>query len=112
MCGGSCSLLGGLLKPCWGSLMTHFTASSSKLLLACSLSLIVCVVGCAWRCAVEADTFLLDHLAGQQMAFEVFEARGWEVRCLGVAHLPLKSLLLDEQGMVNQGRRVWCHHLE
>jgi hypothetical protein len=47
------------------------------------------------RYIVEADGFLLDYLSKQQLALEVFEARGWDVRALGVAHLPLASLLHD-----------------
>lgn len=49
----------------------------------------------AVRYIVEADSFLLEYLGKQQLALEVFEARGWDVRALGVAHLPLQALLKD-----------------
>lgn len=47
------------------------------------------------RYIVEADSFLLEYLSKQHLALEVFEARGWDVRALGVAHMPLKTLLQD-----------------
>jgi len=47
------------------------------------------------RYVVEADAFLLDYLSKQQLSLEVFEARGWDVRGLGVAYLPLQALLQD-----------------
>jgi hypothetical protein len=60
------------------------------------------------RYIVEADGFLLEYLGKQQLALEVFEARGWDVRALGVAHMPLQTLLKDlEVGAGERGRR--CH---
>lgn len=45
------------------------------------------------RYIVEQDGFLLDYLSGQVLLLEVFEARGWEVRGLGVARLSLRAVL-------------------
>lgn len=56
------------------------------------------------RYIVEADSFLLEYLTKQQLALEVFEARGWDVRALGVAHLPLAALLNDLE--MGAGERV------
>lgn len=44
---------------------------------------------------VEADVFLLEYLMKQQLALELFEARGWDAAAIGVAHVPLKLLLQD-----------------
>jgi hypothetical protein len=49
------------------------------------------------RYIVEADAFLLEYLSTQSLAFELFEACGWEVRPLGTAHLRLATLLEDLQ---------------
>lgn len=59
------------------------------------------------RYIVEADSFLLAYLTKQQLALEVFEARGWDVRALGVVHLPLAALLNDlEMGAGESWRRM------
>jgi hypothetical protein len=44
---------------------------------------------------VEADVFLLEYLMKQQLALELFEARGWDAAAIGLAHVPLKLLLQD-----------------
>lgn len=69
------------------------------------------------RYVVEADAFLLEYLSKQQLSMEVFEARGWDVRGLGVAHLPLQALLQDLEvgageehtGTLVQGRLCVLH---
>jgi hypothetical protein len=58
------------------------------------------------RYIVEADSFLLEYLSKQHLALEVFEARGWDVRALGVAHMPLKTLLQDLE--VSTGAHWLC----
>lgn len=55
------------------------------------------------RYIVEADGFLLEYLGKQQLALEVFEARGWDVRALGVAHMPLQTLLKDLEVGAREG---------
>lgn len=55
---------------------------------------------------MEADCFLLEYLTKQQLALEVFEARGWDVRALGVAHLPLSALLRDLEVGAGESRQT------
>lgn len=57
------------------------------------------------RYIVEADSFLLEYLSRQHLALEVFEACGWDVCTLGVAHMPLKTLLQDLE--VGTGAEHW-----
>lgn len=45
----------------------------------------------------------MDYLSKQSLVLEVFEARGWDVRALGVAHMPLSDLLRDLE--VGSGER-------
>lgn len=65
------------------------------------------------RYIVEADSFLLEYLSKQQLALEVFEARGWDVRPLGVAHMPLQALLHDLKvgtGETTPAKQVGSRH--
>lgn len=44
---------------------------------------------------VEVDDFLFDYLSQQKLAFELFEAKGWDATPAGIGYLSLSLLLQD-----------------